>query len=170
MPGFELINKKESKAVNSLFENENGILFFMDSINLEKISCKRFREKICKKINCKYSLAVSSGTAAIKIALLSLGVKRGDEVITQAFNFIATIEAILDIGAKPVIANVNDTLNISCDEIENNYKKLSDNPSTYVGSSSRNGKVFKIAKKYKLSVLEDNCEAFGGRYKKIFRT
>ena len=92
----------------------------MDSINLEKkFHVRDLEKKICKKINCKYSLAVSSGTAAIKIALLSLGVKRGDEVITQAFNFIATIEAILDIGAKPVIANVNDTLNISCDEIEN---------------------------------------------------
>ena len=171
MPGFELINKKESKAVNSLFENENGILFSHGFNKLrKKFHVRDLEKKICKKINCKYSLAVSSGTAAIKIALLSLGVKRGDEVITQAFNFIATIEAILDIGAKPVIANVNDTLNISCDEIENLITKKTKViiPVHMLGVPAEMEKVFKIAKKYKLSVLEDNCEAFGGRYKKKF--
>ena len=67
--------------------------------------------------NSKYCLAVSSGTAAIKIALKSVGIKPGDEVITQSFNFIATVEAILDCGAIPVIANIDDTLNIDPEEI-----------------------------------------------------
>ena len=60
---------------------------------------------------------VSSGTAAIKIALKSLGVQPGDEVITQSFNFIATIEAILDCGAKPIITGINNDLNMPADEI-----------------------------------------------------
>lgn len=171
MPGFELINKKESKAVNSLFKNENGVLFSHGFNKLrKKFHVRDLEKKICKKINCKYSLAVSSGTAAIKIALLSLGVKRGDEVITQAFNFIATIEAILDVGAKPVIANVNDTLNISCDEIENLITKKTKViiPVHMLGVPAEMEKVLKIARKYKLHVLEDNCEAFGGSYKKKY--
>ena len=70
--------------------------------------------KTCKKkFKSKYSLAVTSGTAAIKIALKSLGVNRNDEVITQEFNFIATIEAILDLGAKPILVGVDKTLNMS---------------------------------------------------------
>ncbi len=171
MPGFELINKNETKAVNSLFKNENGVLFSHGFNKLrKKFHVRDLEKKICKKINCKYSLAVSSGTAAIKIALLSLGVKRGDEIITQAFNFIATIEAILDIGAKPVIANVNDTLNISCDEIENLITKKTKViiPVHMLGVPAEMDKVFKIARKYKLRVLEDNCEAFGGMYKKKY--
>ena len=59
-----------------------------------------------------------TANAALKIALKALGVKRGDEVITQAFNFIATIEAILDIGAKPIIANVDKSLNIDVSEVK----------------------------------------------------
>ena len=60
---------------------------------------------------------VSSGTAAIKIALKSLGVKPGDEVITQSFNFIATIEAILDCGAKPIITGINNDLNMPVEHL-----------------------------------------------------
>ena len=67
---------------------------------------------------CKYSLAVTSGTAAIKIALKALKVKPGDEVITQAFNFIATIEAIIDVGAKPILVNVDETLNMDIKDLK----------------------------------------------------
>ena len=71
--------------------------------------------------NVKYVQCVSSGTAAIKIGLKALGVKYGDEVITQSFNFIATIEAILDLGAKPIITNIDESLNM-CQRISK--KKL----------------------------------------------
>ena len=58
------------------------------------------------------NIVSSFATAVLKIALKSVGIKPGDEVITQSFNFIATVEAILDCGAIPVIANIDDTLNI----------------------------------------------------------
>ena len=74
-------------------------------------------KKDIKKFGSKYVQCVSSGTAAIKIALKSLGVKSGDEVITQSFNFIATIEAILDCGAKPIITGINNDLNMPVEEI-----------------------------------------------------
>ena len=112
MPGWELINKKEQKALNKIF-NEGSIFFAHGFDNLRKrYHVREFERDICKKFGVKDALAVSSGTAAIKIALKSLGVKNGDEVITQGFNFIATIEAILDSGAKPIICNVDDTLNM----------------------------------------------------------
>ena len=63
-------------------------------------------------------MAVSSGTARIKCALKALGVKHGDEVITQAFNFVGTIEAILDCGAKPKICNVDNDLHIDLDDLK----------------------------------------------------
>ena len=87
MPGWELIDKKEKKAVNSLFDKlKSGIkpIFY----NSEKV--KLFEKKFAKEVGHKYAVAVSSGTAAIKTSLVAAGIKPGDEVITQAFTFIAT--------------------------------------------------------------------------------
>ena len=112
MPGYELINSLEKKALTEIFEQ--GSIFFahgFDKIR-KKYHVREF-ENLCEKyFNVKYCLMVSSGTAAIKIGLKSLGVKNGDEVITQSFNFIATIEAILDAGAIPRITTVDESLNM----------------------------------------------------------
>ena len=113
MPGWELINHKEKSALNNLFTKNRGILFAhgYDKIR-NKYHVREFEKSIAHKFKSKHVLAVSSGTAAIKIALKAIGIKPGDEVLTQAFNFIATVEAILDAGAKPIIVGVDETLNM----------------------------------------------------------
>ena len=124
MPGWELIDKKERIALNNLVKKEGGILFAHGFNNLrKKFHVREFENEISKKFKSKYTLAVTSGTAALKIALKSIGVKQGDEVITQAFNFIATIEAILDTGAKPVIVGVDDTLNMCPNDLKKRLQK-----------------------------------------------
>ena len=166
MPGWELINKKEQKALNKIF-NEGSIFFAHGFDNLRKrYHVREFERDICKKFGVKDALAVSSGTAAIKIALKSLGVKNGDEVITQGFNFIATIEAILDSGAKPIICNVDETLNMDPSKIEKliNSKTKVILPVHMLGVSANMNAINKIAKKNKIKVLEDNCESVGGKY------
>ncbi len=171
MPGFELIDKKEASAVYDLFKKENGILFAHGFDKLrKKYHVREFEKKISKKIKCKYSLAVSSGTAAIKIALLAMGVKKGDEVITQSFNFIATVEAILDIGAIPIIANIDKTLNICPSDIERLITKKTKVllPVHMLGVPADMKKIMRIAKKHNLKVLEDNCEALGAKYRKKY--
>ena len=101
MPGFEIIDNKEKKAVNRLFD-ESSILMAHGFENIRKnFHVRSFEKNFKNKIKSKYALAVSSGTAAIKIALKAINIKPGDEVITQSFNFIATVEAIIDVGAKP---------------------------------------------------------------------
>ena len=119
MPGFEWIDKEEQQAVSKIFD-DGGVLFAhgFDSIR-KNYHVREFETSCSKYFNCNHALAVSSGTAAIKIALKAVGVKAGDEVITQGFNFIATVEAILDCGAVPVIANVDDTLNMDPDDLKN---------------------------------------------------
>ena len=72
----------------------------------------KFEKEFAKYVGAKYAVCVTSGTAAIKIALLAAGVKPGDEVITQSFTFIAVVEAIIDVGAIPIITEINDTLNM----------------------------------------------------------
>ena len=166
MPGFEIIDKKEKRAVEKIFE-EGAILFAhgFDSIR-KKFHVRDFEKKFCKKFKCKYALSVTSGTAAIKVALKSLGVRPGDEVITQGFNFVATVEAILDIGAKPIITNVDDTLNMDLKDVETliTPKTKVILPVHMLGVAAEIYKINRLAKKKKLKVLEDNCESAGAKF------
>ena len=170
MPGFELINNQEQKAVNSIFKN-GGILFAHGfEKNRKNFHVREFEKKISNYFKCKYALAVTSGTAAIKIALKSLNIGPGDEVITQAFNFIATIEAIIDVGAKPILVNVDKTLNM---DIADLTKKITKNtkvvlPVHMLGYPCNMKEIKKICKKKKLKILEDNCESIGGKYEGKF--
>ena len=123
MPGYEIIGKEEKLAVKKIFD-EGGVLFAHGFDKIRKnYHVRDFEKQTSIFFKSKYALAVTSGTAAIKIALKALGVKPGDEVITQAFNFVATIEAILDLNAKPVIVNVNKTLNMDPYELEKSISK-----------------------------------------------
>ncbi len=170
MPGFELIGLKEKKALTKLID-DGGILFAHGFDNIRKnYHVREFEKEISKKFKSKYCLAVSSGTSAIKIGLKALGVKPGDEVITQSFNFIATIEAILDCGAKPVLVNIDKSLNMCPIELKKKISKKTKViiPVHMLGVSCKNDKIFNIAKKRGVKILEDNCESVGGKYKKKF--
>ena len=106
MPGSEIIDEKEKNAISKLF-SESGILVSTGNKSQKRrFYVRELEKKFARKMKCKFALAVTSGTAAIKIGLKALGVKHNDEVITQAFNFIATIEAIIDLGAKPIVSGV----------------------------------------------------------------
>ena len=166
MPGFEIIGKEEKAEINKIFD-DGGVLFAHGFDSLRKnFHIREFEKMFCEKINSGHSLAVSSGTAAIKIGLKALGVKPGDEIITQAFNFIATIEAILDVGAKPVIANVDDSLNMDSKEIETliTSKTKAILPVHMLGVATDMNKIMKLSKEKNLKILEDNCESLGAKF------
>ena len=170
MPGFELIDKKEKKAVDKIFE-EGGVLFAHGFGKYRKrYHVREFEIQTRKKMKSKYALAVSSGTSATKIALKAMGVKRGDEVITQSFNFIATVEAIIEAGAKPIIVNVDKSLNMCPLDLEKKINKKTKViiPVHMMGVSAKMNEIMKVAKKYKLKVLEDNCESMGSKYNKKY--
>jgi 8-amino-3,8-dideoxy-alpha-D-manno-octulosonate transaminase len=114
LPGNELIGREELRAIERIFSQSGGVLF-RHGFDKERDGIYRvsdFERSFGSFIGSKHCLAVSSGTAAVKIALQALGVGPGDEVITQSFTFIATVEAILSIGAIPVIVDVDNTLNL----------------------------------------------------------
>ena len=170
MPGFEIINEKERKALNKFFLN-GPVLSSTGSSPLRKnFHVREFEKKICKKFNSKYALAVTSGTAAIKIGLKSLGVQKNDEVITQAFNFIATIEAILDLGAKPILVGVDKTLNMCPKLLQKLITKKTKAiiPVHMLGVSAKMDEILNISRKFNIPILEDNCEALGAKYGKKY--
>ncbi len=167
MPGFELIGEEERKAVNDLFD-DGGILFAhgFDNMRNDRYHVREFERQFADYLGVKYAQAVSSGTAALKISLIALGVKPGDEVITQAFTFIATAEAIIDIGAKPVFVNINETLNMDPSELE---LAITDKtaviiPVHMLGVSVEQEKIHTIARRHGVPILDDACEALGAEW------
>ena len=124
MPGFELIGKEEQAEVNDVFKS-GGVLFrhgFEDKRN-NCFKVIKFEEMFKKKIGSKYALALTSGTAALRVALATLNLKPNDEVITQAFTFVATVEAIIESIAKPIISEIDETLNMDPEDLETKINK-----------------------------------------------
>ena len=167
MPGFELIGKEEKQAVAEIFD-DGGVLFAhgFDAIRNNRYRVREFEKKFADSIGVKYAQAVSSGTAALKSSLVALGVKPGDEVITQAFTFIATVEAIVDVGAIPIIVNIDSTYNMDPIELEKaiTSKTKVIIPVHMLGVAADLEKILKISKKYKIPILDDNCESVGAEW------
>jgi len=115
------------------------------------------------------AIAVSNGTAALHLALAALGLKEGDEVILPSFTFVATANAVLYTGAKPVFADIlgHHNLNISPTEIENRISKRTKAILVmhYGGYPCDMGAALKIAKRYGLPVIEDAAHAPGSEYR-----
>ncbi len=165
MPGFEVFGSEEKKQISEVLET--GVLFRYEFAEQRKgvFKVKEFEDKFAAYTGSKYAQAVTSGTAALKVALIALGVGQGDEVITQGFTFVATWEAILDIGAIPVFTEVDETLNMDPKDLE---KKISSKtkciiPVHMLGAAARIEEIVAIAKESKIPVLEDTAQAAGGR-------
>jgi len=169
MPGFEVFGKEEQQAINELFEKNGGILFAhaFDSIRNGIYRVREFEKAFAERMKTQYAQAVSSGTAALKVGLKALGVKPGDEVITQSFTFVATVEAILETGATPVVVDINETFNICPKSLES---AITDKtkviiPVHMMGAACDMDAVMEIAQRHNLKVLEDTAQACGGIYK-----
>ena len=126
-----------------------------------------FESKFSSYIGSKYSIAVSNGTAALDIALKAAGIGRGDEVITTPFTFIATSNAILFQGAKPVFADIEeDTFNISSDEVlEKTTPKTKAIMGVHLfGHPFDVKQILEICDDHNLILIEDSAQAHGAEY------
>jgi 8-amino-3,8-dideoxy-alpha-D-manno-octulosonate transaminase len=166
MPGFELIGKEEHDELNHLMAS-SSILFRhgFDGLRNGVYKVRDFEKAFAEKMGADNALAVTSGTAALLVALKAFGIGRGDEVITQAFTFVATVEAIVESGASPVIAEIDHSLNIAPELIEELIT-----PATkaiivvhMLGIPVDMEKVNRLAKKHNLYVIEDTAWGCGGR-------
>ncbi|MGR7914500.1 DegT/DnrJ/EryC1/StrS family aminotransferase [Finegoldia sp. P1-F-LS] len=129
---------------------------------------KQFEKEIAEKIGVKHAITVGNGTDALIIALKSLGIKEGDEVITTDYTFFATAEAIRFVGATPVFCDVElDTYNIDPSQIE---EKITDKTKAIIcvhlfGNACKMDQINEIAKRHNLYVVEDAAQAINSQYK-----
>ncbi|MCF8034640.1 MAG: DegT/DnrJ/EryC1/StrS family aminotransferase [Desulfarculaceae bacterium] len=164
MPGFEWLGKEESDAVAEVMQR--GVLFRyeFDEQRQGIYLVKQFEQAMAEFTGAAAACAVSSGTAAVKVGLAALGVGYGDEVITQGFTFVATWEAILDCGAKPVFCEIDETLCMDPADLE---KKITDKtkaivPVHMMGAQARIKQIKAIADAKGIAVMEDTAQALGG--------
>jgi dTDP-4-amino-4,6-dideoxygalactose transaminase len=127
-----------------------------------------FESEFADYTMARHGIAVNSGTSALHLSLLALGVGVGDEVITVAMTFVATVQAIRYTGATPVLVDIDrETYTLDPQKLE-----LAITPRTRAivpvhlyGQSADMGSILGIARKHNIAVLEDACQAHGGRYK-----
>ncbi|AGX45289.1 DegT/DnrJ/EryC1/StrS family aminotransferase [Clostridium saccharobutylicum] len=127
-----------------------------------------FEKEFAEYVGVKHAISVGNGTDALVIALKSLGIGEGDEVITTPFTFFATAETISAVGAIPVFVDVEkDTFDIDPSKIEEKItsKTKAIVPVHIFGQSARMDEINEIAKKHNLKVIEDACQAVGSKYK-----
>ncbi|GAA0077778.1 DegT/DnrJ/EryC1/StrS family aminotransferase [Clostridium sp. CTA-5] len=127
-----------------------------------------FEKEAQDYLGVKYAISVGNGTDALVVALMALGIGKGDEVITTPFTFFATAESISFIGATPVFVDVEkDTYNIDPSKIEEKIteKTKAIMPVHIFGQPAKMDEIKKIAEKHKLKVIEDAAQAFGSEYK-----
>lgn len=128
---------------------------------------KAFEEEAAAYSGAKFGIGVASGTDAIHLALRACGIKAGDEVITSPFTFVATIEAILYIGAKPVFADIDGkTFNIDPKQIKRKIGRRTKAilPVHLFGQSADMGAIMELAQKHKLKVVEDAAQGIGAEF------
>lgn len=128
-----------------------------------------FEAKLARKCSSRYAVAVSSGTAALHLATLALGLGKGDEILTTPISFLATSNAALYVGAKPVFCDIEyATANISISQLEKHIRHRRVRaiyPVHFGGLPCDMPAIHKMAHKRGLFVVEDACHALGARYK-----
>ena len=125
---------------------------------------EKLESEFAKYHRAQHAIAVNSGTAALHCALYALGIKAGDEVITSPFTFAATANAILMLGATPVFVDIDEsTFNLDPSQIEAQISKKTKAILTVdlYGQLADYVQIRKIAKKYKLPIVADSCQAIG---------
>ena len=127
-----------------------------------------FEKEFAEYIGVKHAISVGNGTDALVLALKAMGIGEGDEVITTPFTFFATAESISAVGATPIFVDVRkDTFNIDTSKIEDKIteKTKAIIPVHIFGQAADMDEINEIAKRHNLLVIEDACQAIGGKYK-----
>ena len=167
MPGFELFGDLERAQVNDVLDNGVLMRYGFDGMRKGHWKAKALEAELQNTFHSKHVQLVSSGTAAVSVALASAGVGAGDEVIMPTFTFVASFEAIMMLGAIPVLVDIDDTLCLDPQAVE---KAITPKTKAIMvvqmcGSMGDMDALQTIATKHNILLVEDACQAIGGTYK-----
>ncbi|OZV69819.1 DegT/DnrJ/EryC1/StrS family aminotransferase [Winogradskyella aurantia] len=167
MPGFELFSDLERNEVNDVLDNGVLMRYGFDGMRKGHWKAKSLESELAKTFNVNHVQLVSSGTAAVSVALASAGVGAGDEVIMPTFTFVASFEAIMMLGAIPVLVDIDETLTLDPKAVEAaiSSKTKAVMVVQMCGSMGHMDELKAICDTHNLIFVEDACQAIGGTYK-----
>lgn len=159
-----IVGKEEISAVTSILKN--GAL--TSSANQGGKHVQSFEKSAASFVKSKYAIAVNSGTAALQAALYALDIKKGDEVLLPSFTFVATANAIVSTGAKPVFVDIlKNNYTIDPDNLEKKItrKTRAIIPVHLYGNVAYVDRLSEISKKHDIPIIEDAAQSLGSTYK-----
>jgi 8-amino-3,8-dideoxy-alpha-D-manno-octulosonate transaminase len=167
MPGFELFGAEERKEVNDVLETGILMRYGFDAQRNNIWKAKELEQEICNTFGSAHAQLVSSGTAALTLAMAALGIGAGDEVIMPTFTFVASFEAVISVGAIPVLVDIDETLTLNPKSVEEAItpRTRAVMPVHMCGSMAQLDELKAICDKHNLLLLEDACQAIGAKYK-----
>src|SRR5688572_6757064 len=167
MPGFELFGPEERKEVNDVLETGIFMRYGFDGPRKGIWKSKELEEAICKTFGAGYAQLTSSGTSALTTAMAALGIGAGDEIIMPSFTFVASFEAVLGVGAVPVLVDIDESLTLNPDAVRKAItpKTKCIMPVHMCGSMADMDALQAICKEHSLILLEDACQSIGAMYK-----
>ena len=159
-----IVGKEEITVVTNILKK--GAL--TSAANLGGKYVQDFEKSAASFVNSKYAIAVNSGTAALQAALLALNVKKGDEVLVPSFTFVATANAVVSTGAKPIFVDIlKENYTIDPDDLEKKITKKTRAiiPVHLYGNVAIIERLSEISKKYNIPIIEDSAQSLGSTYK-----
>ena len=167
MPGFELFGAEERQHINDVMETGILMRYGFDGPRKGIFKANELEHKITEVFGCGYAQLTSSGTAALTTAMCALNVGVGDEVIMPSFTFVASFEAVLSVGAIPVLVDIDETLTLKPEAVINSItpKTKCIMPVHMCGSMADMDALKAICDEHDLILLEDACQSIGGTYK-----
>ncbi|WP_445956356.1 DegT/DnrJ/EryC1/StrS family aminotransferase [Yeosuana sp.] len=169
MPGFELFGDLERKHVNDVLENGVLMRYGFDGMRKGHWKAKELETELQNQFKVKHAHVVSSGTAAVSMSLAVAGIGAGDEVIMPCFTFVASFEAIMMLGAIPVLVDIDDTLTLDIEAVKKAITKKTKAimPVHMCGSMANLQALKAICYEHNLVLIEDACQAIGGTYQGV---
>ncbi|MEN8788757.1 MAG: DegT/DnrJ/EryC1/StrS family aminotransferase, partial [Flavobacteriaceae bacterium] len=167
MPGFELFGELERSETHDVLESGVLMRYGFDGMRNGHWKAREMETLLASRMQVKHAQLLSSGTAALTVAMASCGVGAGDEVILPVFTFVASFEAVLALGAVPILVDIDDTLTLDPEAVRNaiTEKTRVVMPVHMCGSMANLDALKTICAEYQLILLEDACQAIGGTYK-----
>ena len=166
MPGFELFGEAERKEVKDVLDNGVLMRYGFEGMRNGHWKAKELEAVLENTFQVNHVQLVSSGTAAVSVALAAAGVGAGDEVIMPTFTFVASFEAIMMLGAVPVLVDIDDTLALSSKAVEQAItpKTKAVMVVQMCGSMGNMHALQRVCNTHNLILIEDACQAIGGTY------
>ena len=166
MPGFELFGDAERAEVQKVLEHGVLMRYGFDGMRNGEWKALEMEALLARRMGTAHAHLTSSGTAALTVALACAGVGAGDEVVIPTFTFVASFEAVLALGAVPVMADIDDTLGITAASVAavSSDRTKAVMPVHMCGSMVDLGPLRAFCRENGYILIEDACQAIGGSY------